>query len=137
MRIELKRKNDAFNFEASNEEGQIINMDASPDIGGENKGVRPTQLLPMALGGCSAIDITLILKKQKQEITDFQISIEAERETGQTANMFTSFHIIYKLTGNIDRGKAERAVALSMEKYCSVAKTLEKTAKITWEVQLY
>ena len=137
MRIELIRKNDAFNFEACNEEGQIVNMDASPDIGGENKGVRPTQLLPMALGGCSAIDIILILKKQKQQIDDFQISIEAERETGQTANMFISFHIIYKLTGNIDRGKAERAAALSMEKYCSVAKTLEKTAKITWEVKLY
>jgi putative redox protein len=136
MRIELKRKNQAFHFEAFNEEGQMVNMDSSPDIGGENKGVRPSQLLPMALGGCSAIDVILILQKQKQELEDIQISIDAERETGQTANTFISFHIIYKLKGNIDKGKAERAVALSMEKYCSVARTLSKTAKITWEVDL-
>lgn len=136
MQIELKRKNDAFHFEAFNEEGQMINIDASADIGGENKGVRPMQLLPMALGGCSAIDMILILKKQKQQIEDFKISIEGERETGQIANLFTSFHIIYKIKGNVDLGKAERAAALSMEKYCSVAKTLEKTAKITWEVEV-
>lgn len=136
MRIELKRKNDAFHFEACNEEGQMINIDASTDIGGENKGVRPMQLLPMALGGCSAIDMILILKKQKQQIDDFQISIDAEREESQVTNLFKSFHIVYKIKGNVDLGKAERAAALSMEKYCSVAKTLEKTAKITWEVEV-
>ena len=65
MKIELKRLDDAFHFEAVSETGNIAHMDAGENIGGHNKGVRPMQMLLMGLGGCSAIDIVLILKKQK------------------------------------------------------------------------
>lgn len=136
MRIELKRKNDAFHFQAKNEEGNIVDMDASPEVGGENKGTRPMQMLLMALGGCSAIDAVLILKKQKQRIEDFEILIEGEREKDKVPSLFETIHLHYKFKGEIDKDKAERAVALSMEKYCSVAKTLEKTAKITYSVSV-
>lgn len=114
-----------------------MHFDASPDIGGHNKGVRPMQALIMAIGGCSAIDIILILKKQRQEIEDFRISIDAEREKGKEPALWQTAHVVFKLKGKIDRDKALRAVELSMHKYCSVAATLEKSGtKITYEVKV-
>ncbi len=136
MRIELVRKNDQVHFEARNEEGIVIQIDGSPAIGGQNLGVRPMQMLLMALGGCSGIDTVSILKKQRQEIESFEISIDGEREQGKEPALFETIHVIFKLKGKIDIDKAQKAVSLSMDKYCSVAKTLEKTARITYEVQV-
>lgn len=93
------------------------------------------QLLLMALGGCSAIDIISILKKQRQEVEDLKIIVDGEREQVKDgAAVFETIDVKFMLKGKIDKEKAERAVALSMEKYCSVTKTLEKTAKITYSV---
>jgi putative redox protein len=132
MKIELKRINDAVHFEALNESGVRIAIDGSPAIGGENKGARPMELLIMGLGGCSGIDIINILKKMKQDVDDFSISIDAEREQGKEPSLFEKIHIQFQLTGALDTSKVEKAVQLSMDKYCSVAKTLEKTATITY-----
>ncbi|MBK7958182.1 MAG: OsmC family protein [Bacteroidetes bacterium] len=137
MRIELKRLDDAFHFEAVSETGNIAHMDAGENIGGHNKGVRPMQMMIMGLGGCSAIDIVLILKKQKQIIEDFQISIDGEREEGKEPSLWSKIQIHFKFKGQIDLTKAERAVQLSMDKYCSVSKTLEIAgAKITYKVSV-
>lgn len=125
MRIELKRLDDAFHFEAKSETGNIAFMDGGENIGGHNKGVRPMQMLLMGLGGCSAIDIVMILKKQKQVIEDFEISIDGEREEGKEPSLWKTVIVHFKLKGEIDMDKAERAVKLSMDKYCSVSKTLE------------
>lgn len=125
MHIELKRLDEGFHFEAVSENGNSIHFDASPDIGGANKGVRPMQALIMAMGACSAIDIILILKKQRQVIADFAISIDAERELDKVPALWKSATLHFKFKGKIDKEKAERAVQLSMEKYCSVSKTLE------------
>ena len=114
MRIELKRLDDAFHFEAMSETGNVAHMDAGENIGGSNKGVRPMQMLLMGLGGCSAIDIVLILKKQKQIIEDFTISIDGEREEGKEPSLWKTVQIHFKLKGQIDIEKAERAVQLSM-----------------------
>lgn len=137
MQIELtKVAHGNYHFSALNESGKTVDIDGSPAIGGENKGARPMELLIMGLGGCSGIDIISILKKQKIEVQDFHISIKAEREKDAVPSLFTDIHVIYTFKGDIDQTKAERAVALSLEKYCSVAKTLEKTAKITSEVRI-
>lgn len=138
MRINLKRIDTDFNFEASNEDGNTITLDASPNIGGHNKGMRPMQLLLAALGGCAAIDIILILKKQKQVIESFDIEVDGEREaaTSEGVSLFRTIEVHFILKGNIEQNKAERAVQLSMEKYCSVTKTLEPTAKITHRVTI-
>ncbi len=125
MRIELKRLDSDFYFEAKSETGNIAYMDAGEDIGGHNKGVRPMQMLIMGLGGCTAIDVIMILKKQKQIIDAFEITIDSEREKGKEPALWKTAEIHFKLKGQIDVEKAERAVQLSMEKYCSVAKTLE------------
>ena len=137
MKIELKRLNDAFHFEAKSETGNIAFMDAGEDNGGHNKGVRPMQMLLMGLGGCSAIDIVLILKKQRQVIEDFTISIDGEREQGAEPSLWENVQIHFKFKGQIDIEKAERAVQLSMEKYCSVSRTLEIAgAKISYKVSV-
>jgi putative redox protein len=137
MRIELKRLDDAFHFEAISETGNAAQMDAGENIGGHNKGVRPMQMLIMGLGGCSAIDIVLILKKQKQVIESFEISIDAEREKEKEPALWQDITVHFKLKGQIDKDKAERAAKLSMEKYCSVSKTLEIAgARINYKVSV-
>lgn len=137
MRIELKRLDDAFHFEAKNEKGNTLHMDGSESIGGNNKGISPMQLLIAGLGGCSAIDIVMILKKQKQIISSFEISIDAEREQGKEPALWKDATIHFKLAGEIEKEKAERAVQLSMEKYCSVAKTLELGGtKISYKISV-
>ena len=136
MKITIERLNTAYNLKAMNEEGQSVLLDASPEIGGSNNGMRPMQLLISALGGCSSIDIISILKKQRQDLKDIKVEIEAEREGNAIPSLFTIIHIHFLLIGNIDKVKGQRAVELSMDKYCSVAKILKKTAKITYSVEI-
>jgi putative redox protein len=137
MRIELKRLDDSLHFEAQDEAGHAVHIDGAPNIGGNDKGVRPMQLLIMGLGGCSAIDVVMILKKQRQVIDDFSITIDGEREVGKEPSLWKDIQIHFKLKGQIDPEKAQRAVSLSVEKYCSVAKTLEAAgATITYKVSV-
>ena len=136
MKINIKRLNDNFHMEAKNEDGNSIQMDSAPDIGGEGKGMRPMQLLLAAVGGCSAIDVILILKKQKQVIEDFEVEVEGEREKIEDYSLFRDICLHFKFKGKVDQEKAERAVKLSVDKYCSVSKTLEPTAKINYKVSV-
>ena len=136
MKISIHRIDKDFKMQASNEEGNVIVMDGSSEIGGHNAGFRPMQLLLAAVGGCSAIDTILILKKQKQEIESFDIEVEGEREKIADYSLFRTICLHFKLKGKIDKVKAERAIKLSLEKYCSVSKTLEPTAKITYKLSI-
>jgi putative redox protein len=136
IKIELNRVSDDFHLEAINENGNSLHMDASPDIGGTNKGMRPMQLLLVAMGGCSSIDIISILKKQKQELKDIKTTVTGEREKDAVPSLYTDVHAHFKLYGNLDQDKAQKAVSLSVEKYCSVAKTLEATAKVTYSFEI-
>jgi putative redox protein len=136
VKIEIGRLNDGFHMEAVNEQGRSIQMDASPDIGGTNQGMRPMQVLLAAMGGCSSIDVINILKKQRQDLRDIKITVTGEREKDAVPSLYTDVHAHFKLFGNIDPDKAEKAVSLSVEKYCSVVKTMEKTAKITYSFEI-
>jgi len=136
MKIELNRLNDAYWLEATNEDGAKLNIDASPEIGGLNKGLRPMQMLLAAMGGCSTIDIISILKKQKQDLKDIKITVTGDREKDAVPSLFIGVHAHFKLYGNLDEEKVKKAVSLSVDKYCSVAKTLEKTAKITYSFEI-
>jgi len=134
MKISINRTDTDYQMQAVSEEGNKIIMDGSADIGGHNSGFRPMQLLLAAVGGCSAIDVILILKKQKQEIESFDVEVEGERETIEEYSLFRDICLHFKLKGKIDIHKADRAIKLSLEKYCSVSKTLEPTAKITYKL---
>jgi putative redox protein len=136
MKIELNRLNDGFHLEAINEQGKSVHIDASPDIGGTNQGMRPMQLLLAAMGGCSTIDIINILKKQKQPLRDIKITVTGEREKDAIPSLFVEVHAHFRLYGNLDHEKVQRAVSLGVEKYCSVAKTLSYKAKITHSFEI-
>jgi putative redox protein len=135
-KIELSRVDNDYNIEAINENGNKVIFDGAPEIGGHNRGMRPMQTLLAAFGSCSAIDIISILKKQREEMTDIKITVTGEREKNVTPSLYKEVHAHYKLFGNIDFDKAQKAVSLSVEKYCSVAKTLEKTAKVTYSFEI-
>jgi putative redox protein len=135
VKVELERVNGAFGFEARDANGHSVKIDTSPETGGENFGVRPMQLLLMGLGGCSGIDILSILKKQRQNVTGFRMRIEGEREPGKDPSLWKNIDVVFELKGDVDPDKAEKAVALSMEKYCSVSETLKRAgATLNWKV---
>ena len=135
--IEIKRVEGDFGFEAQDANGHTIRLDTSDETGGNNFGVRPMQSLLMGLGGCSGIDIVSILKKQRLTLEGFSMKIKGEREKGKEPSLWESVHIDFELKGNIDKDKAERACALSINKYCSVAETLRRSGtKITWSLRV-
>jgi putative redox protein len=136
MKVELVRLNDAFHFEATGSSEAKVYTDGAPDIGGHNLGVRPMELLLMGLASCSAIDMVLILKKQRQVIEDFRIVVNGERtkEEDTMRSPFTQIHLEFYLKGQLDLDKVNRAVQLSMEKYCSATAQLESLATITHAV---
>jgi putative redox protein len=122
--IQLSRVHGDFGFEATDQNGHSIKMDSSPESGGQNFGVRPMQTLLMGLAGCSAIDVISILKKQRQDVVDYKMTVSGEREVGKEPSLWKSVVIKFHLYGDIDVDKASRAVDLSVNKYCSVAATL-------------
>lgn len=132
MKITINRLNDAVHMEAANEDGVTLQMDGTGEIGGINGGFRPMQMLLAAAGGCSAIDVVGILKKQKQNPDELKIEVTGERVTVDTYSEFRSIHMHFIMKGaHLDEKKVSRAIDLSLTKYCSVSKTLEKTAEIT------
>lgn len=118
-------------MEAKNEEGGIIRMDGTRSIGGLEGGFSPMQLLLAGVGGCSAIDIIRILKKQKQELTDLQIIVDGDRVKKDTYSEFEKIHLHFDFKGILDPKKVARAINLSLDKYCSVSKILEQATTIT------
>lgn len=134
MNIQLQRVNDKVHLQATNDSGNVVDIDGSPAIGGENLGPRPMQLLLMGLGGCSSMDVLSILTKQKVVLDDYKVNITSKRDEENTPALFTDIHVEFIFTGDVDPKKAERAVNLSMEKYCSVTKIMEKTATITHSI---
>ncbi len=133
-KIELSRVSGDFGFEAKDENGHVVKMDSSPESGGQNYGVRPMQMLLMGLAGCSAIDVIAILKKQRQEVKDYKMVVNGDREAGKEPSLWQNIDIEFHLYGDIDDDKANKAVDLSLNKYCSVAATLGKAgADIKWK----
>ena len=132
MQIKVQRIDQDFRLEAANEDGHSVILDASSAVGGHDAGMRPMQLLLAGIGSCSAIDIISILRKQRQPLDDIKITVDGEREANKVPSLFTKIHLHYDLFGDLDEAKAKRAVELSVEQYCSVAKMVEKVTKITY-----
>jgi len=132
MKITLNRINDDFLFECTNSQGNSILLDNTSQPGA--KGVSPMESVLMSVAGCSGIDIVSILKKQKQEIINFNAEVEGERIAMDDAKPFKSILVKFFLEGTVDPKKALKACELSFEKYCSVSKTLEPNVEISYEV---
>jgi putative redox protein len=133
MEVVLNRLDQDFHFEANGSSPIPVHIDAAEGIGGHNAGARPMELLLMGLGGCTAIDVILILKKQRQIIEDFQIRVSGDREKieGTEKSPFNQINIQFELKGQIDGNKALKAIQMSMDKYCSATAQLEPSATIT------
>lgn len=123
-------------FEATSSTGHKVLMDASAAVGGEDRGPRPMEMLLMGLGGCSGIDVIMMLEKGQQDVKDCQIEITSERAEGVPA-VYTKIHLHFKVFGkDLNEKRVSRAVGLSAEKYCSVSKMLEKTAEMSHDYEI-
>ena len=131
MKVELEHQN-GFHSEISNYRGHRISIDTS--ISEDPQGPSPMELLLMGVAGCSSIDIISILNKQKIKPDSLHIQVDGDRVKGQVPSLFTDIHAKVIATGDVPANRLYRAAQLSFEKYCSVSKTLEHTATITFSV---
>jgi putative redox protein len=119
-----------FQFESTGNSGHKLIMD------GESKAANsPMELVLNALCGCTAYDVVSILQKKREPFIGVEVSAKAEKAP-DPPRVYTSIELVYCVSGNVARKSVEDAVRLSEEKYCSVAAMLNKTAKITYRIEL-
>ena len=133
MEVELNHiKNLQFDANSISNPDYKVLLDLSKNVGGEDEGVRPTELLLMSFAGCSSMDIISILKKKKQDIRFFNIKVRGERADSHP-KVFTKIDIIYSFKGsNINENAVKRAIELAKDTYCSVWAMLKKACDIEW-----
>lgn len=123
-------------FMAESDSGHAMIMDGSPEIGGRNMGPRPMEMLLMGAGGCTSVDVIMILKKGRQDVTGCEVEVSAER-AGDHPKVFTRIHMHFTVRGrNVKPDLVERAIKLSAEKYCSASIMLGKTAEMTHDFEI-
>ena len=116
--------------------GHSITMDGPPEIGGNNLGVRPMEMLLLGVAGCTMIDVVTTLKKMRQDLTNCETKLSAER-ADEHPKVFTDIHIQFIVKGqDLDPKKVEKAITLSAEKYCSASIMFGKTASITHDFEI-
>jgi len=116
--------------------GHSITMDGPTEIGGENLGVRPMEMLLLGVAGCTMIDVVTTLKKMRQNLTHCETKISAKRAV-EHPKVFTDIHIHFIVQGkDLDSKKVDKAIILSAEKYCSASIMLGKTANITHDFKV-
>ena len=127
---------DHMSFVGESGSGHSVVMDGAPEAGGRDLGIRPLEMMLLGLGGCTAFDVVSILHKSRQQISDCEVEIEAERaET--IPKVFTRIHLHFMVSGRaLDASKVSKAVSLSADKYCSASRMLEKTATITHDFEV-
>jgi len=127
---------DKIGFEGETDSGHKIMMDGHSKYGGDNRGARPMEMILLGLGGCSSIDVMLMLNKSKQDVTDCICEVTAERADAVPA-VFTKIHVHFIVTGNdLQDNRVKRAVTLSAEKYCSVSLMLEKSVEMSHSYEI-
>ena len=118
-------------FSGTATSGHTMSMDADDESGGQNKGFRPMELLLVGLGGCSGMDVLSILRKKRQPVSGLEINVKGEK-TDSYPKIYKEVHIEYIVKGKgVEKEAVERAIALSLDKYCSVGATLAKAGSIT------
>lgn len=111
--------------------GHTLSMDADDVSGGHNAGFRPMELLLVGFGGCSGMDVISILRKKRQPVAGLEVNVKGEK-TDDYPKVYREVHIEYVVKGKgVEKEAVERAIKLSLDKYCSVGATLAKAGKIT------
>jgi putative redox protein len=112
-------------FVAESGSGHTVVMDGPAELGGENRGARPMELMLMGMGGCTSFDVMTMLKKSRQQVTHCEAVLEAERADAVPA-VFTKIHVHFIVAGvALNDAHVKRAVMLSAEKYCSASIMLQ------------
>jgi putative redox protein len=135
MKVRLEKVGAVAFAAKAAESGAEVLLDGKPDIGGEGRGMRPTELFLTGLAGCAAMDVVHILKRQREPLEHLAIDIEGDRST-EPPTRFTAVRLTFTARGAVDPHKLERAVALSVEKYCTVRNTLDPALELTWQAVL-
>lgn len=116
--------------------GHKLTIDASPEVGGHNKGPRPKMLMLTALAGCTGMDVVSILGKMKVELLEFNVRVDGTL-TEDHPKYYESMNIIYEFKGeNLQEDKLKKAIELSQEKYCGVSALYKKAIKLTYEIKI-
>ncbi len=124
-------------FVGSSDSGFEVPLGTTPDVGGDNDGFRPMELMAISLGGCTAMDVISILRKKRQDVTDFEVRVHTER-ADQHPKVFTSAEILYLVTGhNVDEAAVVRSIQLSAERYCPAQGMLAKIMPIRLLYEIY
>ena len=134
MRVKLVQTG-PIRFAVTNAAGASVVMDGPVEMGGANAGLRPMEMLLSALAGCSSIDVIHIMKKQRQNLERLEVELDGERAATIPA-VFTRIHLRFTGYGSIELLRFQKAVGLSMSKYCSIARMLQPTVAITAEALL-
>ena len=127
---------EAMTFVGESGSGHSVVMDGPPESGGRDLGIRPMEMLLLGMGGCTAFDVVMILRKARQQIVDCVVDIDAAR-ADTDPKVFTQIHVHFVVTGHdLSDRQVARAVELSAEKYCSASIMLGKTATITHDYEI-
>lgn len=132
MEVSLKRMGTGAHLRASNSQGQTADFDTPSG----NGGMTPMEMLASSVAACSSLDLIPILEKQRQNLEDLEVKVTGERHAVNAANPFSNLHMHFILKGKVAPEKAEKAVALSVEKYCSVGESLDPNIKVTHSFEI-
>ncbi len=127
---------EGLKFDATTNSGFQFKLDSQPEPGQEARAAKPTDLLLVALAGCTGMDVISILQKKRQPVTGLEV-LTSGRQADTPPNVYTEIHIEYVIYGEgVERQAVERAIELSEGKYCSVSAMFKKTAAITTSYRL-
>jgi putative redox protein len=125
-----------MSFDGTSDSGFTVPLGTTPEVGGDDDGFRPLELLAVGLAGCTAMDVVSILTKKRQELTSFEVRVHADRQD-EHPKVFTHITIEYVLSGNdLSREAVERAVQLSAEKYCPAQAMFAKIIPIDLKITI-
>lgn len=135
MKARIKWVQDAT-FVGESGSGHSVVIDGPPEAGGRDLGIRPMEMVLLGVGGCTAFDVMLILRKARQPVTDCVVELNAERAPSEP-KVFTKIHIHFIVTGKeLKESQVKRAVELSAEKYCSASIMLRTSVEITHDYEI-
>jgi len=129
--------NSRMSFTGIADSGFPIFLDTDESVGGDNRAARPLELIALGLAGCTAMDVISILQKKRQEVTSFEVKVDAAR-ANEHPKVFTSAVIRYVITGkNIDEAALTRAIELSAVKYCPAQAMLANAFPMELRYEIY
>lgn len=136
MKAKITWQGEGVGFLAQVGSGHTVLMDGAPEAGGKNQGPRPMEMVLMGLGGCTAFDVVYILQRARQDITNCEVEMTAQR-ADTAPKVFTDIHLHFIVSGEaLDARQVERAINLSAEKYCSASMMLKATVNITHDYEI-